>query len=325
MNNTTKSLIAGNVSNESKNLKTGFGSWVLITIGTLLSSLGYVLFILPLNLFEGGVTGLGIIAAKFLGTLFADGRMLPVVGLISWTLTLIIFAVSVKILGKAFGAKSVYSTSLLYFSMDILLWYLQSNGYDVKIRQLLEPELLVASIYGALAIGSGMAIVFNEGAATGGADALAQVVRKLWHVPVGKTLLVSDSIVLTIGFFTFSDAMVGFKTMMYSFIFIFIQARTLDAVLNGFRANQLVLIITDKPEEIKRLIFASLSRGVTEYKSQGGFSGIEKTTLATVISRSRVPNLRRLIADADPDSFVVIQDTAQVYGEGFEVLPRAGK
>jgi len=109
---------------------------------------------------------------------------------------------------------------------------------------------------------------------------------------------------------------------MYSFIFIFIQARTLDAVLNGFRANQLVMIITSNPAKIKRLIFTELSRGVTEYQSHGGFSGVEKTTLATVIGRSRVPTLRRLIADADPDSFVVIQDTAQVYGEGFETLPR---
>ncbi|MDD2998856.1 MAG: YitT family protein [Candidatus Riflebacteria bacterium] len=298
------------------------GSWLWITFGTLLSSFGYVLFILPLNLFEGGVTGLGIIAAKFLGNIFADGRMLPVVGVISWTLTLIIFAASVRVLGKSFGARSIYSTSLLYFSMDIFLWYLQSHGYDVKIRQLLDQELLVASIYGALAIGTGMAIVFNEGAATGGADAMAQVVRKLKHVPVGKTLLVTDSIVLFIGFFTFSDAMVGFKTMMYSFIFIFIQAHTLDTVLNGFRANQLVMIITDKPEQIKKMIFMELSRGVTEYKSYGGFSGIEKTTLATVLSKNRVPALRRLIAEADPESFVVIQDTALVYGEGFETLPR---
>lgn len=298
------------------------GSWLWITFGTLLSSFGYVLFILPLNLFEGGVTGLGIIVAKFLGNLFADGRMLPVVGVISWTLTLIIFAASVRVMGKSFGARSIYSTSLLYFSMDLFLWYFQIHGYDVKIRQLLDHELLVASIYGALAIGAGMAIVFNEGAATGGADALAQVVRKLKHIPVGKTLLVTDSFVLFIGFFTFADAMVGFKTMMYSFIFIFIQARTLDAVLNGFRANQLVLIITDKPEKVKCMIFSELSRGVTEYKSYGGFSGVEKTTLATVIGKSRVPALRRVIAEVDPDSFVVIQDTAQVYGEGFETLPR---
>lgn len=298
------------------------GSWLWITFGTLLSSFGYVIFILPLHLFEGGVTGLGIIIAKFLGNIFADGRMLPVVGVISWALTLLIFAASLRIMGKSFGARSIYSTTLLYFSMDIFLWLLQSYGYDVKIRQLLDRELLVASIYGALAIGTGMAIVFNEGAATGGADALAQVVRKLKHIPVGKTLLVSDSVVLFIGFFTFADAMVGFKTMMYSFIFIFIQARTLDAVLNGFKANQLVMIITDKPEVIKKRIFTELSRGVTEYKSYGGFSKVEKTTLATVIGKNRVPALRRLIADADPDSFVVIQDTAMVYGEGFETLPR---
>lgn len=301
--------------------KTDLGSWLWVTFGTLLSSFGYVLFILPLNLFEGGVTGLGIITAKFLGNLFADGRMLPIVGLVSWVLTIIIFMIAVRIMGKSFGAKSFYSTSLLYFSMDLFSWFFQVHGYDIQIRELLGRELLVAAIYGALSIGAGMAIVFNEGAATGGGDALAQIIRKLRHIPVGKTLLVTDSVVLFIGFFTFAEAMVGFKTMMYSFIFIFIQARTLDTVLNGFRANQLVTIITDKPDEIKALIFSELSRGVTEYKATGGYSGTEKIALSTVIGRNRVPALRRLIGETDPGSFVIVQDTAQVYGEGFEELP----
>jgi uncharacterized membrane-anchored protein YitT (DUF2179 family) len=247
--------------------------------------------------------------------------MLPIVGLVSWSLTILILMLPYRIWARLLAPKSVYSTSRCFF-LGSFLWFFQSRGYDVRIRELLGHELLVASIYGALSIGAGMAIVFNEGAATGGADALAQVVRKLRHIPVGKTLLVTDSIVLAIGFFTFSDSMIGFKTMMYSFIFFFIQARTLDAVLNGFRANQQVTIITDHPEEIKKLVFSELSRGVTEYKAYGGYSGVEKTTLVTVVGRSRVPALRKLIAQVDPASFVIVQDTAQVYGEGFEALPR---
>lgn len=298
----------------------GFYSWIWVTIGTFLSAFGYVVFILPLNLFEGGVTGIGIIVAKFLGKIFAEGRMLPISGIIAWILTLIIFYCSSKILGSSFGAKSLYSTSLLYFSMDIFLWLLQKHHYDVLIREFFETELLVASIYGALIIGTGMAIVFNEGAATGGADAFAQVVRKLKQIPVGKTLLVSDSFILFIGFFTFADALLGFKTMMYSFIFIFIQARTLDAVLNGFKANQLIFIITEKPQEIKEHIMSELSRGVTEYVCHGGFTGVPRITLVTVMSKQRVPALRRLIAQVDPRSFIIIQGTEMVYGEGFETL-----
>ena len=298
-------------------------SWLLITFGTMLSALGYAIFILPLNLFEGGVTGVGIIIAKIIGNSFFGGAMPPIVGVISWILTIALFAVAVRILGRSFGAKSVYSTTLLYFSMDIILWLMQKSGYAGKIKDLLGHELLVAAIYGAIMIGAGMAIVFNQGAATGGADALAQMVRKMKQIPVGKTILTMDFIVLSIGFFTFSDAMTGFKTMMYSFIFVVIQARTLDVVLNGFSANNLVTIITEKPEEVKKAVLAEIPRGMTVYQSLGGYTGVSKTTISTVVSKKQVPILRRLVAETDPDSFVIIQQTDQVYGNGFERLPGA--
>lgn len=296
-------------------------SWLLITFGTLLSSFGYAIFILPLNLFEGGVTGIGIIIAKLIGNAFFAGKMPPVVGVIAWSLTIILFAIAVRILGRSFGAKSIFSTTLLYFSMDLILWLMQKTGYAEKIKILLEHELLIAAIYGAFMIGAGMAIVFNQGAATGGADALAQMVRKLRHIPVGKTILAMDVVVLSIGFFTFADAMTGFRTMMYSFIFVFIQAKTLDAVLNGFSANNLVTIITEKPEEIKQAVFAEIPRGMTVYQGQGGYTGVRKTTISTVVSRKQVPVLRKLVAATDPESFVIIQGTDQVYGNGFESLP----
>ncbi|MFZ5950564.1 MAG: YitT family protein [Candidatus Rifleibacteriota bacterium] len=296
-------------------------SWLLITVGTLLSATGYAVFILPLNLFEGGVTGIGIIIAKILGNMFNEGRMLPIVGLISWFLTIILFAIAVKLLGRSFGARSIYATTLLYFSMDLILWLMQKSGYAAKIVDLLGHELLVAAIYGAMMIGAGMAIVFNQGAATGGADALAQMVRKLKQIPVGKTILAMDVVVLSIGFFTFADVMTGFRTMMYSFIFVFIQAKALDTILNDFSANNLVTIITEKPEEIKQAVFAEIARGMTVYQGQGGYTGVQKTTLSTVVSKKQIPILRRLIAQTDPDSFVIVQSTEQVYGNGFEKLP----
>jgi uncharacterized membrane-anchored protein YitT (DUF2179 family) len=297
-------------------------SWLLVTLGTLLSATGYVIFILPLNLFEGGVTGLGIIFAKLLGKIFADGRMLPITGVTSWVLTLMIFAIAIKILGRSFGAKSLYATTLLYFLMDALLWLLQHFGYDKSINMIFSTDLLVAAIYGALLIGIGMALVFNEGAATGGGDAFCQIIRKKFHIPIGRTMLVMDSVVLFLGFFTFDSRMVGFKTMMYSFIYIFICTQVLDTVLNGFRANQLVVINTDKPEELKKAIYDYISRGVTEYKAVGGFSGKHRTILETVISKNRVPRLRRLISELDSSAFVIVQNTEQVYGLGFDDLPK---
>jgi uncharacterized membrane-anchored protein YitT (DUF2179 family) len=108
---------------------------------------------------------------------------------------------------------------------------------------------------------------------------------------------------------------------MYSFIFVFIQAKTLDTVLSGFSASRLITIITEKPEKIKKAIFEEIARGMTVYEAQGGYSGIKKSTISTVVSKKQVAILRKLIGQADPESFVIIQETEQVYGSGFEKIP----
>ncbi|NLM18271.1 MAG: YitT family protein [Candidatus Riflebacteria bacterium] len=306
---------------EKKTLPQKLKPWFWITVGTLLTTFGYVIFILPLNLFEGGVTGLGIAVARIIGNIFYDGKMPGIVGLVSWTLTLIAFGIALKVLGKAFGWKSLYATTIMYGSMDISLWYLRTNGYTDKIVAMLSQEMLMPAIYGALCVGAGMAMVFNQEAATGGGDAFYQIIRKVYNIPIAKTMFITDICILILLFFTVKDTGLALRTLMYSLIFITLQAITLDRVMNGFKASQIVTIITNRPEEIKKAILHTFQAGVTEYECVGGYTGEKRKALVSVTNIRRMPKLRTLIREIDPEAFVILQDTAQVYGKGFEGLP----
>lgn len=275
--------------------------WILITVGCLLTSAGYVLFILPLNLFEGGVIGLGIIAKQITG--------LPIVGTTSLIITLFVFLAGIKIIGKSFGAKSLYATFLLSLSMD--------GGMLLGIDTVTE-DIILAAFYGGAFTGIGMGMVYYSGASTGGSDGFAQIMRKLKHIPVGRTLLTVDFFVLGVAALFFA----GLENIMYSFLFIFIQVKAIDLVLNGFQANQRLIIYTKAQEEIKEAILYKLQRGISVYKAKGAYSGEEKDTLVTVLPKKNVPEIRRLIAEADPDAFVIIQDVNQVYGRGYEKIPK---
>ncbi|MBN1971984.1 MAG: YitT family protein [Candidatus Delongbacteria bacterium] len=276
-------------------------SWILITIGCLLTSAGYVFFILPLNLFEGGVIGIGIIVKQLTG--------LPIVGMTSLAVTIIVFMIGIKILGKSFGAKSIYATAVLSISMDFGTWI----GFP-KVTE----DIILAAFYGGAFTGIGMGLVYYSGASTGGADGIAQIFRKLKQIPIGRTLITIDFFVLGTAALFFA----GLENIMYSFLFIFIQIKAVDLVLNGFQANQRIIIYTSAQEVIKEAIIFKLQRGLSVYKAKGAYSGVEKDTLITVIPKKHVPEIRRLIAEADPDAFVIIQDVNQVYGKGFEPLPK---
>jgi len=273
----------------------------MICFGSIISALGYVLFILPLNMIEGGVTGIGIITQHLTG--------MPIVGLTSLALTAVVFIVATRNLGKGFGAKSIFATILMNLLIDF---------FSIINIQPITNDILLAAFYGGAIVGLGLGLIYYAGASTGGADALAQLFWRFRRIPIGRTLLVIDIFVLTAATLIF----IPIEKIMYSLIFIYIEIQVIDMVLNGFRASQRVMVVTDSPDEIKEAIFERLGRGLTIFKGEGGYTGEERLMLTTVVPKKDIPEIRRIISHHDADAFVIIQDIHQVYGEGFERLPK---
>jgi len=291
------------MNKKKKVLMPDLWSWLVITFGTLLSAVGYVLFILPMNMVEGGVTGIGIIAKHITG--------LPIVGMVSLILTTFVFVIATRMLGRSFGAKSIYAMILMNVLIDTMM--------ILKIpSKPITNDMLLAAFYGGAMVGFGLGIIYHSGASTGGSDAMAQVLWKLKRIPIAHSIIAVDVVVLGAATMIF----IPFEQIMYSMIFIFVQVKMIDMVLNGVRANQRVMIVTDEPEAMKQALFDSLSRGLTEFKGIGGYTGAERNMLTTVLPKKNIPEVRRLIAAIDAKAFVIIQDIHQVYGEGFEPLPK---
>ena len=274
--------------------------WILITFGSILSAAGYVIFILPRNMVEGGVTGIGIIVKHMTG--------LPIVGTTSLVITGFVFIIAFKILGKGFGAKSIYATILMNLALDVFL--------IVKIPSAPGDNLL-AAIYGGVIVGFGLGLIYSSGASTGGSDAIAQILWKLRKIPIGKTLIIIDIFV----FGAASIIFIPFENIMYSMIFVFVEIKVIDMVLNGINASQRIMILTNEPAKIKEAILSRLNRGITIFKGIGAYSGKEKLVLTSVVPKKKIPVIRRIIASIDEKAFVIVQDVNQVYGEGFEPLP----
>ena len=287
--------------------------WIVITFGCMLSAFGYTVFVTPMEFFEGGVIGIAFLAKYIFN--------LPL-GTTNIIMTYAIFIAGTKLLGKGFGVKSIYATTIFGLFLD-LFEYIYTTNFSGTISD----NQLLNSFYGGILIGGGMGMVFFHGASTGGSDAFAQIMRWLKRIPIGKTLITVDIIVLSLATIWAyqSNGVDGLEKVMYSFVFIFIQIKTVDVVLNGLNASQRIMITTDKPEELKDAIFKSLHRGITTFKGTGGYTGVNRVVLTTVLPKKHMQEVVKIVAEVDDRAFMVVHDVSQVYGFGFEELPKEGK
>jgi uncharacterized membrane-anchored protein YitT (DUF2179 family) len=282
---------------------------LIITIGVIITAFGLVLFMIPYNIIAGGVSGLAIIFNHFFGWW---------VGLQMLIYNLILFYLSFKLLGTGLGVKSVYSAVLLSVFTDLLQ---QGFNMDHLIPNLIEKSgsssveiTLLSAFYGGLITGFGMGLVIWKGSTTGGTDIIAMILNKVFSISVGTGLMITDTII------TASSIFINPLLPMYGVMAIFITARTIDGVLEGFESTRTILVISDHYEDIKNDIFNVLDRGVTYLKGVGSFSGQDKIVLMVVLSRNEIGTLKKIIDNRDKEAFMVVLPNAEAIGYGFKKI-----
>ena len=79
--------------------------YLLTTIGIALTAIALEYFFFPADIAAGGVSGIGLVINKLIGL---DTSIVVLV------LNVFLFILAFLVLGKSFGAKSIYATIMLY-------------------------------------------------------------------------------------------------------------------------------------------------------------------------------------------------------------------
>jgi uncharacterized membrane-anchored protein YitT (DUF2179 family) len=61
-----------------------------------------------------------------------------------------------------------------------------------------------------------------------------------------------------------------------------------------------------------------LDRGATGLMAKGMYTGDAKCVLYCVVSRKQIVALKEMVAEIDPNAFVIVSDVREVLGEGFQ-------
>lgn len=285
--------------------------YLWIIAGSIITAAAINLFLVPYKIAPGGVTGIATVIYYLSGNRFPVGATMLI-------LNVPLFLFGMRFIGGKFTIRTLFGTVFLSAVIDLAQPYTDffTSHYLSRLDNIAtNPDYLLYSIFGGFFMGVGLGLVFRSGATTGGTDLAARIVHHfIPHFTMGQTLLFIDSCVIIFAAVAFNS----FLLALYAIISLFISSKVIDAILEGVNFAKAVFIISDKSDEIAKLILSELERGVTALKGTGMYTGIDKQVLYCVLQRGQIPLLKQLVKKTDPKAFVILTDIREVLGEGFQ-------
>ncbi len=268
-------------------------SFIIITLGLLISSLAFNIFLLPYHIVVGGISGISMLLNHLLG--------------INSALSILVIFMFLYIIGCIFLNKENMVKTFIVSLLFPLFIYLTSL-FIIKIDLSIDNRFL-AGIMGGVTFGFGLGLVYHEGYNTGGMDIIVELLNKYFHFNDIYTKLVIDSLIAIIGSFIF-----GFETLIYSLITIYIYTSLIDKVVLGIVGSKAFNIITTKPDEVKKYIIDELHHGVTILNGKGAYTGDKKSILFAVIPKRDYYKLKDALKKIDNNAFFVVSNSYEVGG-----------
>jgi uncharacterized membrane-anchored protein YitT (DUF2179 family) len=230
-------------------------------MGTLMSAIGINMFIVHAKLLSGGVSGIALIIQYL--TKFPAGYTI-------FLLNIPLLILSYKKVNLRFTIFTIIGTVSL--SLFLVLTYAIKNILHIN-----DPLLL--SLYGGVLNGLGMGIVFsNHG-----------------NFEIGHISFIVNFFIVAIGAIFF-----GLTSALYTLVSMYITSYMVDKTIKGFNRQKMVLVVTDKVEEVSKEIMTTL-----------------KKVLYSIVSLTQLPQLKFIVHQIDENAFISILDVAEVHGKGF--------
>lgn len=264
---------------------------ILICLGVSAASIGLKGFLLPNDFLDGGAMGLALLT--------------EIVSQIDLSLLIIIINVPFLLIGiRQISVQFAIKSALAILALAVLVHYIQ--------LPIITQDKLLISVFGGFFLGMGIGFSIRGGAVIDGTEVLAIYVSRRASLSVGDFIAIFNVLLFTGAIF-----LINVETAMYSMLTYFTASKTVDFIINGIEEYIGVTIISDKGEIVQKIITTRLGRGVTVYKSEGGYgkTGLvsqERKVLFCVVTRLEVTKLLHEVDKIDPQAFVFqhsIRDT----------------
>lgn len=228
-------------------------------------------------------------------------------------------------IGKKFTIYTLFNIgfSSLFLRIIPAEWCELTNIYN---------DFLARALAGGLCTGLSIGIAFAVGSATGAVDIISLFFAERKSTSVGKySMIVNTATVLSYTLLHFAkapsdpegitawDLGVNQTTMaLYTIVYFFVGSKLLD-IINIKNKKVELQIFTSYPEMAKVLI-SGFPHACTLVNGVGGFTGTPRHIIYMVVSKGELKRAVQVMKEADPNCFVSVLSTYQVYGK-FYIKP----
>lgn len=224
-----------------------------LVVGSVLSALGYALFLVPFNIAAGGVSGISIIINHYTGW--------PV-GILYFVMNLPLLVLGFFYLGRwQFIWKTLIAVVLFSVLSDLFIWYLPQLLSHYPVNE----DTLLNAVYGGIMGGVGAGFIYRFGGTMGGTSIVGRIIQQKTGAPLSQIFLYTDGIVILLAGLIF-----GWEVSLYALLTLFLSGLASDYTLEGPSSVRTATIITDKPEAVAQALIAELGRGVSQWQITGG-------------------------------------------------------
>ena len=268
-------------------------------IGSLLFCFAINTFVVPNNLYTGGILGLSQLIRSIVNDIFNVNTTFDYSGVIYYVINIPLFIVGYKHISKTFFFRTLFAVSIQAILLSV-----------IPTKPILD-DLLTNVLVGGLIAGSGVGFLLSTGASTGGTDIIGLIVAKRNnHFSVGKLGLIINVVIYVIAGFRY-----GLEIMVYSIIYSVVDNLMVDKLHEQNICSTAFIFCKEKPKEINDYIKNELNRDFTYWDAKGGYDDSRTYIIYTALTKYELIKLERELKKLKTRCFMVKSEGVGIKGE----------
>lgn len=270
--------------------------YAMIAAGAFLFSFGLNIFIVPLGLFSGGVVGIAqIIRSVLSGYVQLD---FDIAGILNFLINLPLFFLAYRSISRKF----FWRTAFCVLANTILMTCIPIPSVAII------EDILAACLIGGICCGAGIGMALRAQGSGGGIDILGFYFSlKKPGYSVGKL-----GIIVNVFVFALCAYLFDISTAIYSILYTVCMSLVMDKI--HFQNINMTVMIFTKTTNVQTEIMMNMRRGVTFWRGAGAYTNSETYVLVTVISKYEVPQIKKIVKEADPNAFMIFNEGMSISG-----------
>lgn len=265
---------------------------ILITIGSVIFSLGLKGIAIHHNFIPGGVFGLSLLFYYITPVVSA--------GVLYFIMNIPLFVLSGLYVSKRFFYYSFYAMAIATLAYEFLV-------LDFGIK-----DQLYAAIAAGAVCGVGCGLVLRTLGSNGGLDVIAVMLNQKYNLGIGKFFFLFNFFL-----FSFSLFVLDIDLVIASLILVFILSIVMEYTMASFNERKLVMIISDKNQEIADEMISQLKMGATFITGKGAYTGNDKNVIMAITNNIMLKRLEQTVFSHDEHAIFIVENTFNVLGSSF--------